>query len=151
MAITKAQEVTTTTYTASFNGVSHLVVFRQAPFRFTLASPNSVTTPFVTYINDDYSNQGSIDLIEYIKTLALDQQEEWSESQQLHASLAQTIYIVHDGFNDIKLNQEEKVVDKEYLEMLNPGTTIFLSHDCTAFGLEALVDELLAWMATQTV
>ena len=123
-----------------------LAVFRQKPFKFTLTAPKAVTTPFAVYINNDYTQQGSHDLIQHTRDLSIEEIENWSSSELLEASQAKTIYIIYDAFDYIRLDFSSEVLSIEEIQENNPDASIWVSHDATQEGLITLVNELLDWM-----
>ncbi|MCH2216602.1 MAG: hypothetical protein MK076_00745 [Flavobacteriales bacterium] len=132
-----------------FAGVDTLVIFRQAPFKFTLASPHGVNSPFAVYKNNDYSLQGSVDLIEYIRDLALAQTEVWPTDVLVQAGQAQTIFIIYNDFNDVFLDFSTEVLDMAYLvNKYSDAQHRILSYDTSDDGLVALVNGLITWMET---
>lgn len=123
-----------------------LAVFRQAPFRFTLLAPQSVSTPFDVYINADYTREGAKDLIAFIRDLAIAQTENWSNEQLQEASEARTLYICYQDFNNIFLNFSKEVLTKEEIELQNEGAEVWVSYDISDVGLITLVNELINWL-----
>ena len=98
------------------------------------------------YINNDYTQQGSHDLIEFTRDLSIQEIENWSSSELLEASQAKTIYIIYDAFDYIRLDFSSEVLSIEEIQENNPDANIWVSHDATQEGLITLVNELLDWM-----
>ena len=119
-----------------FNGVDSLFAERQGQYSFMLiGARGKMKSPHVTLIQSDYSEQGSIDLIEFIKTQALATTEVWEGS-----NMPKCLFIRYYNWNMIILGNSQ--------EPPNPMGEIelFTSEDVSETGLVSLVDELLDWM-----
>lgn len=123
-----------------FNGVNHLFTERQAQYNFILLPSNGkVLSPHNSLSQSDFSEQGAIDLITFIRDFALGTDEDWDT-----VSTAQTIYIKYYSWNFIMLGNDDDVVTED--DLLNGAQKIFVSHDVSDEGLLALVNDLLTWM-----
>lgn len=148
--ITEAPIVQESFSKADLGGVPHLLVFRQAPYRFSLlGAENSIRSPFKVYINDVYTNQGSIDLINHIMALALAETEQWSADQLAEASQANTIFILYNSYDNILLNQSNLTLSNEDLQEMYPESIeIFSTNDVSDDGMTSMVTQLLTYMQT---
>ncbi len=123
-----------------FNGVNHLFTERQAQYNFILLpASGKVLSPNNSLSQSDFSEQGAIDLIAFIRDFALGTEEDWDTP-----STAQTIYIKYYSWNFIMLANDDNVVTEE--DLLNGAQKIFVSHDVSDTGLLQLVNDLLDWM-----
>lgn len=125
-----------------------LIIWRYHPFGFSLIGMKGkiVAPPIVLISNDNYSETGSIESIEYIKAKALGEEETWTPQQLYAVASTKTIYIIYNSFENIYLRRSNETLTMGDLKEQNPNAEVFLTHEVSDTGLVNLVDELLNWM-----
>lgn len=144
--ITEHFDVNGTEFTVTAN---NLIIWRYDPFGFSLTgiSGEIIAPPITVISNDNYSKQGAIDSIEYIKNKALNLDEIWSANQLQAIAKVKTIFIVYYGFDNIMLRHSDNTLSIDELHSLFPSAEKYLlSNDISPEGLVNLVDGLLNWM-----
>lgn len=144
--IHEASKTESGAWAQNFEGVPTLAIFRQAPFKFSLYAVSQIASPFQVFYNQDFSQQGAIDLIEFFKNLAINTDEVWSSQALESASEAQTMFIVFSTFKEITLDTSIEFLTVEQLQERHPESTIFITHVISDESLIALVNELLEFM-----
>lgn len=105
--------------------------------------------PIRLFVNTETDKAGAMALIEAMKTHAITEQEEWTEAQENAIQGAQTLYIIYKDAQTIDLSFSTNILTQTEIEEENmEAEKVLVSNNISDLGLILLVNDLLAWMAT---
>jgi hypothetical protein len=99
-----------------FWGTEQTLIFRSGIFEFKLVEGRGYVGPLDVYMNDILSLSGSRDLVIFLRDLAINSNEVWSDDQKTKVENARAVYIVYNSQKDMYLSFENEEVNPDYFE-----------------------------------